>query len=33
MTVLEDSINKYTNGVMHDLEYLQIVSHNFSLHT
>jgi hypothetical protein len=33
MTVLQDAINRNTNGVVQDLEYFQIVSHNFSLHT
>jgi hypothetical protein len=33
MTVLHDAINRYTNGVIQNLQYLQIVSHNFSLHT
>jgi len=32
MIVLQDVINIYTNGVIQDLEYLQIVSHYFSLH-
>jgi len=32
MTVLQDAINRYTNGVLQDLKYLQIVSHHFSLH-
>jgi hypothetical protein len=29
--MLQDAINRYTNGVIQDLEYLQIVSHHFSL--
>jgi hypothetical protein len=33
MTVLQDAINRHTIGVIQDLEYLQIVSHNFSLYT
>jgi hypothetical protein len=32
MTVLQDAINRYTNGVIQDLEYLQIISHYFSLY-
>jgi hypothetical protein len=32
--MLQGAINRYANGVIiHDLEYLQIVSNNFSLHT
>jgi hypothetical protein len=33
MTLLQDAINRYTNGVIQDLEYLQIISHYFNLHT
>jgi hypothetical protein len=33
MTVLQDAVNRYTNGVIQDLEYLQSISHYFSLHT
>jgi hypothetical protein len=33
MTVLKNAINRYTYGVKQNLEYLQIISHNFSLHT
>jgi hypothetical protein len=30
--MLQDAINRYTNGVIQDLEYLQIVSHHYRLH-
>jgi hypothetical protein len=33
MTVLQDAINRYTNGLIQDLEYLQIISHYFNLYT
>jgi len=32
MTVLQDAINRYTNRVIHGLEYLHIASHYFCLH-
>jgi len=33
MIVLQNSIKRYTNGAIQDLEYLKIVPHHFSLHT
>jgi hypothetical protein len=33
MTVLQNAINMYIDGVIQDFEYLQIVSHHFSLHS